>query len=216
MEHDWRFATFSPENHPIELHASKIIQKYIGKPFSKSYPGFMNTAEFDRAKIWLEEHFKFIAPSDDELKVENIIQKAIACVKRYGIKGLSCDPWNEFDHTRPAGLTETEYISQSLTKIRRFARQYGVHVWVIAHPTKLMKNEKQQYPVPTPYDISGSANWRNKPDNCLSIWRDLDDESKVVEFHVQKIRFREIGKCGAANLRYNLNSGRYSDAQPEV
>jgi 5S rRNA maturation endonuclease (ribonuclease M5) len=212
INHDWRFATFSPENHPIELHASKIIQKYIGKPFSKSYPGYMNPVEFEGCKPWLEEHFKFIAPKDDELRVDNIIEKAIVCVKRYGIKGLSCDPWNEFDHSRPAGLTETEYISLALTRVRRFARQYGVHVWIIAHPTKLSKNIDGNYPVPTPYDINGSANWRNKADNCLSIWRDLQDESKEVQFHVQKIRFREIGKVGMAGLKYTINSGRYCDA----
>ncbi len=209
--HDWRFATFSPENHPIELHASKIIQKHIGKPFSKSYSGFMNTKEFEASKPWVDEHFKFIAPRDDELRVDSIIEKAIVCVKRYGIKGLSCDPWNEFDHSRPSGMTETEYISLALTKVRRFARTYKVHVWLVAHPTKLQKNNKDQYPVPTPYDISGSANWRNKPDNCLSIWRDLADESKEVEFYVQKVRFREIGKIGMAKLRYNINSGRYTD-----
>jgi len=210
---EWRFATFSPENQPLELHASKLQQKFIGKPFSKSYSGYMDLAEFERSKIFIQEHFYFIAPDDDGLGLDNILAKAKACVLRYGIKGLSIDPWNEIDHMRPQGLTETEYISQCLAKIRRFARLNEVHVWLIAHPTKMQRlHGTNTYPVPTPYDISGSAHFRNKADNCLTIWRDLEDESKAVQFHVQKVRFREIGKVGRSNLTYNVSSGRYKDA----
>jgi twinkle protein len=211
MSHHWRFATFSPENHPIELHCSKLQQKFIGKPFSKSFSNHMNPMEFDKSKEFLREHFWFIAPEDEELGIMNILEKAKVCVKRYGIKGLSIDPWNEIDHTRPMGMTETEYISLALTKIRRFARTYEVHVWVIAHPTKMQKQLDGTYMVPTPYDIAGSAHWRNKPDNCLAVWRKLDDESRAVEIHIQKVRFREIGKVGMAELRYNISSGRYID-----
>jgi twinkle protein len=173
----------------------------------------MNVVEFERSKVFIQEHFYFIAPDDDGLGLDNILAKAKACVLRYGIKGLSIDPWNEIDHMRPQGLTETEYISQCLAKIRRFARLNEVHIWLIAHPTKMQRiHGTQTYPVPTPYDISGSAHFRNKADNCVTIWRDLDDESKAVQFHVQKVRFREIGKVGKAFLTYNVSSGRYKDA----
>jgi twinkle protein len=214
MAKDWRFATFSPENHPLELHVSKIQQKFIGKPFSKSYSGHMNPVEFERSKPFIQEHFYFIAPEDDQLSVDNILDKAKVCVLRYGIKGLSIDPWNEIDHVRPPSLTETEYISLCLAKIRRFARTHGVHIWLIAHPTKMQRQHgTNTYPVPTPYDISGSAHFRNKADNCITIWRDLEDESKNVEFYVQKIRFREIGKVGNGHLQYDVSSGRYRDAK---
>jgi hypothetical protein len=42
-------------------------------------------------------------------------------------------------------------------------------------------------PVPTPYDISGSAHWRNKADNCLTLWRDEKEPDRPVQLHVQKI-----------------------------
>ncbi len=31
----WKFAVFSPENQPVEVHASKILEKITGKPFGK-------------------------------------------------------------------------------------------------------------------------------------------------------------------------------------
>lgn len=209
MEKHWRFATFSPENHPIELHCSKLQQKFIGKPFSKSYNGHMNPNEFRKSQDFLREHFWFVAPDDNELTIDRVLEKAKVCVQRHGISGFSIDPWNEIDHTRPMGMTETDYISIALAKIRRFARTYKCHVWVIAHPTKLPKEIGGKYACPTPYDIAGSANFRNKADNCLAVYRDLDDDAKAVEIHVQKIRFREIGKVGVAQLYYQVDSGRY-------
>ena len=41
---------------------------------------------------------------------------------RYGIRGLVIDPYNELDHQRPSYMSETEYVSQMLTKIKRFAQ----------------------------------------------------------------------------------------------
>ena len=130
---------------------------------------------------------------------------------RHGIRGLIIDPWNEFDHTRPSGQTETEYISSSLGQIRRFARAHGVHVWVVAHPKMLGRDKKGRYPIPTPYDISGSAHWRNKADNCLTVWRDENEPDTPVHLYVQKIRFREVGTVGKIELRWNKLNGRYED-----
>ncbi|MGR3221035.1 MAG: toprim domain-containing protein, partial [Candidatus Anammoxibacter sp.] len=187
---DWRFAVFSPENYPTQGHIAKLIQKYMGKPFSKGFNGHMTKEELLEAEYWLKEHFMFISPSDNELSVDHIISKAKVAVMRFGIKGMVLDPWNEIDHSKRSNQTETEYISECLTKIRRFARTYKVHCWLVAHPAKLYKQKDGTYPIPTPYDIAGSAHFRNKADNCLCIWRDLLDESRASEIHIQKIRFR--------------------------
>ena len=122
------------------------------------------------------------------------------------------DPWNEFDHRRPATLTETEYISECLGKLRRFARSHQLHIWLVAHPMKLRRREDETYPVPTPYDISGSAHWRNKADNCLCVWRDEQNPQDPVKLYVQKIRFREVGTVGVVDLQFNPVNGRYEEA----
>jgi len=111
-------------------------------------------------------------------------------------------------------MTETEYISQNLTKIRRFSRNHHCHVWVVSHPTKLFREgPENKYPVPTPYDISGSAHWRNKADNCITVWRDLNPENQSLEtqIHIQKIRKKHLGQLGLAKLQYEYSTGRYRD-----
>jgi twinkle protein len=172
----------------------------------------MTKEELDKALDWIDAHFVFILPPDDCLTITLILNKARVAVMRHGAKGLVIDPWNELDHSRPQRQSETEYISDCLTKIRRFARTYQVHVWIVAHPTKLYKDNNGKYPVPTPYDISGSAHFRNKADNCLTVWRDLKNEEKEVEIHVQKVRFREVGKVGLAKFCFDVVTGKYKNS----
>jgi hypothetical protein len=47
---------------------------------------------------------------------------------RAGIRGLVIDPWNELESMKPVQMTETEYVSHVLKRVRIFARQRAVHV----------------------------------------------------------------------------------------
>ena len=212
-EHEWAIAVCSPENLPVPRHLAKLIEQYTGWPFRKGPSQRLPQEEVVTALNWLHGHFVFIAP-EESLTIPGLLDTAKRLVARHGIRGLIIDPWNEFDHTRPSGQTETEYISTSLGQIRRFARAHGVHVWLVAHPQKLYRRDDGSYPVPTPYDISGSAHWRNKADNCLTIWRDENEPDKPVRLYVQKIRFREVGSVGVVPLCWNKISGRYEEDVP--
>lgn len=205
----WAFGVYSPENWPVPEHIKKLAEKRIGKPFDPGINERMSLAEWDIAQSWLAQHFIFIEPADPTF--DAVLDVARQLVLRKGIRGVVIDPWGELEHSRPPHVQETEYISQCLSKVRRFSRSHGVHCWIVAHPTKLHKEKDGDYPVPTPYDISGSSSWRNKADNCLTVWRDLDPQkrSQQVEIHVQKIRHKIVGHLGMATLLYDRVTGRY-------
>ena len=204
--HGWRFGVFSPENQPIEQHAQKMVEKILKQRMYKGH--LIPKKDYIKAKGVIFKTFEFILPKS--CSVQDILDMAKIAVQRRGINGLVLDPWNEMDHNRASGMTETEHISQSLTKIRTFARDNGVHVWLIAHPKKLDKHkETGEYPVPTPWDISGSANWRNKADCCLTVFRDVMDDLGRVDIHIQKVRNRWVGKLGRVTMRYNINTSEY-------
>ncbi|MBF0589279.1 MAG: AAA family ATPase [Magnetococcales bacterium] len=208
QNHDWRFAVFSPENQPLVLHLRKLAEKVANQPWDE-----IPDAEIrERFFPWVTEYFTFLPADDEEITLDAILAKAKVCVLRYGVNALIIDPWNEIDHHRPTNLSETEYISQALSKIRRFARAHAAHVWVMAHPQKL-ERRGNDYPVARPYDISGSAHFFNKADNCLSIWRDYN--SHLVEIHVQKVRFKDVGQPGLGVLAYERATGRYVDAKSQ-
>lgn len=214
QKENWRFGMFSPENQPIERHFANLMEKHVDAPFQFGITERMSVEQRDNAKKWVQEHFFVILPDEEDgnWTIDGILSLAKILVFRKGIKGLVIDPWNELDHSRANGMSETEHISQALTKIRQFARSYSVHVWVVAHPAKLHKDPDGKYPVPSPYDVSGSAHWANKADNALSVWRNrggIDED--VSDVHVQKIRFKEVGKVGVASLRYDRITGRFHD-----
>jgi len=211
--HGWRIGMFSPENQPIERHFASLMEKYIGKPFSLGSSKRISPDEKNSAKRWLNDRFKTILPDEENgvWTLDAVLNLAKILVYRYGIRGLVIDPWNEIDHSSSQSR-EVDYISESLTKIRRFARLYDVHVWVVAHPTKLELKADGRYPVPTPYNISGGAQWRNKADNCITVYRHVGEaDGDVVDIHIQKIRFKEIGRVGRISLRSDPSCGRYID-----
>ena len=81
-------------------------------------------------------------------------------------------------------------------------------VILAAHPTKMKRDPlTKQYPVPTMYDISGSAAFFNKADFGLAIERDRAKE--VTRVHVQKVKFRHLGQPGVASFEYNTHCGRF-------
>ena len=132
-------------------------------------------------------------------------------MRRHGIRGLVIDPWNELESARGA-FSETEYIGVCLKRARQFARRYGIHLWIVAHPAKMYRDKDGSYPVPSLWDISGSAHWRNKSDSGVVIYRDLSDpDSKIVDIHIQKQRFRQDGAMGMASLKYNPIIGDYNE-----
>lgn len=207
LDQGWQTALFSPENHPVRLHMMKLAEKYIGKPYNKGIHERMTRDEAQQATDWLQTHFHWLLPEQPSL-VE-ILEKARALVFTRGIRVLVIDPWNEVEHLRPPGMTEAEYVGQSLMQLRRFARKHELLVIVVAHPKLLEKRTDGKYPVPTPYDISGGAMWRNKADNCIAIYADQLDTKGGVEIHVQKVKFKLFGQVGMVPMTWDRPTGRY-------
>ncbi len=56
-------------------------------------------------------------------------------------------------------------------------------------------------------DISGSSDFGNKCDYCLSV--DRDDDLGVVTVYVDKVKFKHLGTRGQIHLHYDILSGRY-------
>lgn len=210
--HGWSFGVFSPENFPVSNHVAKLVEKHCGKSFGPT-SNRLSQQELVVALEWAHQHFYFAVHGEETLNLDGILAKARGMVTRYGIRGFLIDPWNEIDHAM-GQEREDLYISSSLTKIRRFARAHGVHMFVVAHPAKMYRDRDGSYPVPTLYDISGGAHWRNKADNGIVIWRDVLDEERKTVVYVQKIKNRQNGKVGNATLYWTPEGGRYLE-QPK-
>ena len=203
LRYGWKFAYFSPENEPLEFHTSKLIEKFVGKPYGKNT---MQRNEYDCAKRHLNDNFFFINPPDD-FETDTILEKARTLVRRNGIKGLIIDPYNYLEDDR--GRSETDFVSKLLSKLKTFAKRNDLLIFLVAHPTKLQKNKEGIYNPPDLYDISGSANFNNKADIGISVFRHFEPEEVCVEVNILKVRFKHLGRKGTVYFKYNLNNGRY-------
>ena len=208
LRYGWRCAWFSPENFPVTLHHPKLMEKLTGKRFIKAV---MKPEEFEQAVDYLTRNCFDILP-EEGYRVDTVLDKAEALVRRKGIRLFILDPYNCLEHQIPSGQSETQYISEFLEKLRSFARRRQVLVVLAAHPTKMKKDPVSgRFPVPTMYDISGSAAFFNKADFGLAIERDRTQS--VTRVHVQKVKFRHLGYPRIATFQYNTHNGRYVPMQ---
>lgn len=218
----WRICLFSAENKPDEQHLTKLIEKFTGKPFREGPTERMTKDEAAEALGEIDAHFAVIGANfnaeKDTFAVEEVLNAAEAHWRSTGEwrdreakKGLVIDPWNELEHLRPRQYSETEYVSATLSKVRAWAREHRVHVWIVAHPAKQMR-EAGKLPIPRPDMIAGSQHWWNKADCCITVHREQgENPTREVQVYVQKVRFKHVGKQGMATLEYDITNGRYNE-----
>ena len=203
---DWKFAVCSFEN-PPEVHIAKLAGIYAGKPFFDGPTPRMSVAARDEALTWVREHFFFLHQSDGTLAtLDDIVDLARTSIMRYGIQGLVIDPYNFID--RGGESSETDWVSDALTKLKVLSMGHDIHTWIMAHPTKMRRKDDGSFPIPTGYDISGSAHWFNKADMGLTVHRP-DFLSSKTEVHMWKVRFSFTGKVGKTEMTYDAPSGIY-------
>ena len=93
-------------------------------------------------------------------------------------------------------------------------KKYGLHCFLIAHPTKIQKNrDTGKYEVPNLYSISGSANFFNKTHNGFTVYRDDNeaDKTSTVDVHIQKVKQSWLGKKGFVTFKYNSFTRQYEN-----
>ena len=89
-----------------------------------------------------------------------------------------------------------------------------VHLFLVAHPTKVMKDKKTGLiEVPNLYSISGSANFYNKTSNGITVY--LNRQTQKTEVHIQKVKFKHWGQVGLVELFWNRLNGRYYEQCPD-
>lgn len=214
-DYNMKASWFSPEHHPMELHQTNFIQKFYGKPFFADSEGIAKVTkdEILKYKDWANEKIYLTAPDKAESPTWDwLISKFKEQMYSYGIDIFVIDAFNKvlFDK---AG-NRLELISETLTKLTSFAQQNNVIIFLIAHPTKMQKNDQGVYTCPTLYDVSGSADFRNQTHDGFSIYRTFADEETNAEdgteFINMKTKFGFQGTIGEKVVfNYHKPSGRY-------
>ena len=212
QKYGWKFGIFSAENFPVKHHLLKLVGKFSRQAF---WGDDKMSEDVARASMdVLNDHIKFIGTQESSVTIESIMEQSKVLNYRYGLNGLIIDPWNTIEHKFGDGENETNYVSRVLSQLNTFAKMNEIHIWVVAHPRKMENDANRKPVVPSPYDISGSANWFNKADNAITIHRHRSEDDDYVGVHIHKIRFQyKNGKPTSgsepAKLNYNVRTGNY-------
>jgi twinkle protein len=200
----WKGCFYSPENKPTELHVSKLVRKIMGKSWEGK--NRITPDEVADACGILNENIWFVKPEKD-FTIDSMLERIRQLKDRHGLDYFVIDAWNKLEHKKD-GKSETDYVGETLDKIGLFCETENIHAFIVAHPTKMRKQkDSAKYEIPTLYDCSGSANFYNKSDNGITIYRDF--ETSMTHVVINKVKFSHWGTVGEVALSYDLASGRY-------
>lgn len=206
-DNDLTIAWASFEQEPQRDHRRSLRQWFCGQPEHK-----LDQHDREAADRWIDRQHLFLIPSEDEdPTLEWLLEKMEVAVTRYAARIFIIDPWNELEHDKRPGESETEYIGRAIRALKRFAKAFKVHICVIAHPTKSVKDGEGNYKMPTLYDINGSANWYNKADLGVIVHRENEDDTLIK---VQKSRYHDIlGKPGEVRMHFSIDERKYIETE---
>ena len=198
---------FTPEHAPFALHQTRFIPKAIGKPFWKSQDNRITPIDIERYVAWADQKIYYTMPNSGEVADWSwILDTFKQQMFSYGVDIFVIDAFNKV-----VGASEKKDIDAVLTRLTMFAQTNNVIIMLIAHPTKMRKEEDNTFSVPTLYDVSGSADFRNQTHDGYVIHRDFNDNSVMFQNLKTKYNFQgDIGK--SAILNYDIPTGRYYTA----
>jgi twinkle protein len=199
----WKTAFASPENHPTYLHAHKLMRKvWDGMPTREEIGGH----KWREVGEHVNDNFFFI--DMDKYDLDSVLSKGAELVKRKGIKCLVIDPYNKVRDINAVSDDVNRYTMDYLMKIETFAKKYDALVFIVAHPTKMMKDKNGKMEEPTMYNIKGGGEWYDASYHGLLVHRNYDEGTTKVK--VLKVKFQNLGENGAeAHFTWDRSSGRF-------
>jgi len=217
-DYNLKASFFSPEHSPMALHQTQFMEKFYGKNFFNE--------NFDRKRItkeeikryidWANERLYITAPDNGDFPTWSwLLEKFKEQMFIYGVDIFVIDAFNKLEYDK-SNDSELSKIKSVLTKLTMFAQMNNVIIFLVVHPRKMIKKDNGDYELPTLYDCSGSADFRNQTHDGFSIYRHFnnDDNEGVdkndVDFVVQKIKMKFQGEMnGTERFRFDPASGRY-------
>jgi len=212
MNHEWSVCFASFEQKPQTEHRRALRTLFNMRPAK-----LQTDDERKRADEFINKKFSFIVPNDgidEDFDLVWLKDRMVAAVTRMDAKMIVIDPWNELDHVfNSRETTMTQYVGKAIKELKRLASHYHVHVMVIAHPAKMLKNKDGSYPIPSAYDISDSSHWYNKPDQVVVVHQNKDG----TLIRIAKSRYHQIlGKPADVQLKFDDYTFQYTKEIKDV
>lgn len=208
-----KVAVFSPEDAPAHEFYNDFIEMYFGKACIASND---KPTEYQYEQVYdlITKNIFFIYPKDIAPTPDYIKERFLELIIKEKVEFCMIDPFNQMtnEYSKSGGRSD-KYLETLLADLGRFARVNEVYFIIVAHPTKLQKQQDGNYPCPDVFDIADGAMWNNKMDNIIVYhlpFRQTDPRNTTCEFHSKKIRRRKsVGMVGMVLFDYSPQSRRF-------
>ena len=217
-DYNLKASFFSPEHSPMSLHQTTFIEKFYGRNFFQDNPDRprITKKQIDNYIKWANEKIYITAPDKGEMPNWSwILEKFKEQMFIYGVDIFVIDAFNKIEHDK-SNDSELSKIKSVLTKLTMFAQMNNVIIFLVVHPTKMRKKENEDYEMPTLYDCSGSADFRNQTHDGYTVYRHFTDDPSSsidvgdVDVVTQKVKMKFQGEInGLERFRFDVVSGRY-------
>lgn len=217
-DYNMKASFFSPEHSPMALHQTQFIEKFYGRNF---WEDTFNRKRIKKEEVkryveWANERLYITAPDDGEFPTWSwLLEKFKEQMFIYGVDIFVIDAFNKLEYDK-SNDSELSKIKSVLTKLTMFAQMNNVIIFLVVHPRKMIKKDNDDYALPTLYDCSGSADFRNQTHDGFTIYRHFtaNDQDGIdvndVELVVQKVKMKFQGEINALErFRFDSASGRY-------
>jgi len=196
---NWRCAVFSAET-STEILLLQLASCFTKRPYFGQNK--MSEEDLSVALDWISERYVFLDEADTH--IDSVLERAQAAVLRNGIRVLIVDPYNFLTGSMEEGPAA---INRMLVSLKSFAVAHDIAVFLCAHPVKMYRQADGTVPVPTGYDVLGSSSFFNVADSGITLSR-VGQGSSL--FTCWKSRFPWIGQPGQAELRFDMETGCFS------
>jgi twinkle protein len=208
----WKHALFTPENIPATDFFDNIIEMLVGKSCDPYYANnLMTEAEYRAGIEFVNEHFYLVYP-EGEWSLDNVLECFDEIITE--VDTVTIDPYNKIHHNL-AGERGDVYVSNFMSKCKRYAIDKKVAFNLVAHQLTARKEENGRYVKPDLNYIKGGGAFADAADNVLYVWRPeraIDFSSTEVMFGSQKIKKQKLVGIPSdiTNINFRRKENRYT------
>jgi DNA primase (bacterial type) len=161
------FCVFSGEMKPVR-QLKRMVKQATG--IDRPTVGYI-----DAVGDWLRERC-WVFDQVGTAKIDRLIEVFTYAARRYGMTHCVIDSLMMTDVPDDGPRANTEQ-KQAIAKLCGFAKQFNVHVHLVAHPRK----GRDESASPGKMDVAGSGHLTNGVDNIFAVWKAPKDELKPGE-----------------------------------
>lgn len=208
-KNNWKFALTAFEEKVRPRYERDLMRHLIGEPEDRWEDGHIAWAqeEIDKMAVFIRRKRNTL------LDVDRLIDRIDYAARVYDIRVVAIDPFNEIDHCFDGRSTsKTDYVGQTIMRFKQLADDHNLLFIVCLHPPKDgVEKRLSKSGMLTLNDGADSANWGNKADFGICMWRNIDGPTLL---HLDKVKDHETcGRPILAELFHDAKMNRFKVAR---